>query len=107
MCEENKLTLNSYIHIITHHNNECDLEEIFILIIEQQSNVNDDNMNGCNLRHCSYLNRHYRDRTVKQSYETQEESKYNEDINKVTFWMDLLDSIHCFVFHMYDTGMRV
>eukprot|EP01084_Bolivina_argentea_P196211 336384_1 len=101
ICEENKSTLNDYIHIITHHNNEYDLEEIFNLIIEEINNE-------CNLRNCSFISRHYRDRTVKQSYEIkEEESKYNEETTKVIFWMDLLDSMHCFLFHMYDTGMRV
>eukprot|EP01084_Bolivina_argentea_P018194 33904_1 len=109
MCEENKLILDSYIHIITDHNNKANLEEIFTLMIEKQRNVNDENMSGCNLKTCSYLSRHYRDRTLKQPYEMKDEkeSKYNEEMNKVSFWMDILDSMHCFLFHMYDTGMRV
>ncbi len=37
----------------------------------------------------------------------EQESKYNEEMNKVSFWMDVLDSMHCYLFHMYDTGMRV
>ena len=55
---------------------------------------------ACDINDCDFANRHYR---------VDEESK--DEIAKFDpmsyFWMDVMDSLHNYVFHLFDTGCRV
>eukprot|EP01084_Bolivina_argentea_P008582 16050_1 len=85
--------LNDYIHIMDKHNN--DIEEI------SESMVRDFSlMNTCDIKNCSLLRNHFRDRNYAKN-----ELKA-DDIN-MTFYIDIMNCMHCHLYHLYDIGMRV
>eukprot|EP01084_Bolivina_argentea_P269434 457924_1 len=51
----------------------------------------------CNIEKCNPFTRNNRDR---------EDSKMNDDL-EMEYYTDLLDNIHCYFLHSYDTGFRV
>merc|ERR1712154_41249 len=57
----------------------------------------------CKLKNCFYLLRHNRDRKKSETFC---EEKKVED-NEYLYYRDLLDTIHCHLHHLYDTGFRV
>eukprot|EP01084_Bolivina_argentea_P030354 56270_1 len=117
--------LDDYIHIITVHNSETDLESIFQLMIKKYQ------LQQCNINNCILSLRHHRDRhhnkitnkkrgakhekkrnkTIRRLshyFINKEESKeYDEIDHEFLFYQDLMDQMHCYLFHLYDTGMRV
>eukprot|EP01084_Bolivina_argentea_P260150 439225_1 len=89
------LLLDDYIHIITLHNN--DLIDIFHLLIEEYK------FNTCDIQNCKILSRHYsNDIDYKYSYDN-DDDHYDDLI----FYTNIIDSMHCYLIHMYDTGMRI
>eukprot|EP01084_Bolivina_argentea_P084461 152734_1 len=92
--------IDHYIHIVTKHNN--DMEDIYNLIIKQYTFQN------CNVDNCILSTRHNRDRQLDEINEN--DNKYNEEnVNDSQFivWRDILDSMHCHLFHLYDFGYRI
>eukprot|EP01084_Bolivina_argentea_P218959 371456_1 len=88
-----KSLLDDYVHIVTNHNNGTDLNEILNVM----------NHSECRIINCTSASRHYRDRNMNII-----DNDKSETINKdFTFFSDILDSIHCFLFHLYDIGLRV
>eukprot|EP01084_Bolivina_argentea_P234299 394456_1 len=87
--------LNNYIHIINEHQDA--LSEIYDIIVSQF------NFKPCELMHCVLMQRHNRNRT--NLHETKQNSKNENDL-QVSVWMDTMDSIHCYLFHLYDLGFR-
>lgn len=92
-----KSTLDDYIHIITKHAD--DLEEIFHLIISEF------NTECCDLIGCSMLRRHHRDRTKDE--EMKQMDDYDNYDDQFLFYRDVMDQIHCYLYHLYDIGYRI
>eukprot|EP01084_Bolivina_argentea_P210261 357953_1 len=95
LCQQQYVSvLDEYIHILQKHNNENDLDKILDLM------SNKHNFRECTLNNCVLATRYHRDR--------RNQSHFNKDNDKyVEFYRNLIDQIHCFLFHLYDTGLRV
>ena len=109
--------LDDYIHIMINH--QHDIEQVL------KSNIDLCLMNECNINNCIGISRHFRDRQNEititpssSSWKCQECSLMNKSTNSqcqacfelacdLSFYIDLLDSIHCHWFHSYDLGLRV
>eukprot|EP01084_Bolivina_argentea_P084460 152733_1 len=91
-----KLLLNDYVHIVTNHNSDTDLHKIFNLLTASDDYIE------CTIAKCTLSSRHYRDRNVNNINKSKVES--NKDF---MFYRDILDSMHCFLFHLYDFGLRI
>eukprot|EP01084_Bolivina_argentea_P279155 477210_1 len=96
-CNTRKQLLDAYIHIIIEHNNEEDLQQIFDLLIT------DYDQQQCNKNKCLYLIRHNRNRS---KIEDGKHEILMETCVEYTFYRDLLDTMHCYLYHLYDTGFR-
>eukprot|EP01084_Bolivina_argentea_P280652 479994_1 len=94
-CHEkgNQWLLDNYIHILNVHNNENDLNYIFDLLIQN-------GLPHCNIMKCTVSLRHYRNR---------HDDKYgmNTYDKEFLFYRNVMDQIHCFLYHLYDTALRV
>eukprot|EP01084_Bolivina_argentea_P198267 339562_1 len=97
-CHKYKCLLDDYIHILCVHNNESDLEQIFSLLI------NDCELNHCDITKCTYSLRHFRNRHADK---IQRENCQTHDTVEFLFYMDIMDQIHCYLYHLYDTGLRI
>eukprot|EP01084_Bolivina_argentea_P276736 472261_1 len=73
--------LNDYTHVISKHN-------------ERQKSIK----SKCNLYKCSILKRYYFNSDTNTSDHKQEED--------FMFYTELLDSIHCYLYHLQDLGQR-
>eukprot|EP01084_Bolivina_argentea_P109258 195269_1 len=82
-----KLLLDDFIHIVTKHNNE----------------IEDFKMPKCNFVDCDLLDRHNR---TDRNYTHDQTFNSTQDKN-VIFYIDLMDSIHCYLMHLYDVGLRI
>eukprot|EP01084_Bolivina_argentea_P250451 419600_1 len=94
-CMEYKVLLDDYIHIVTKHNNTDDLDEIYNIL------TTDYQFSDCNINRCGFSVRHYRNRNIE------EEKKQSDEEENSVFYGELMDRIHCYIFHLYDFGMRV
>eukprot|EP01083_Nonionella_stella_P009785 28037_1 len=83
--------------MIVNHNHEID--EIYNIIISMP------NMNQCALSNCAMAIRHHRDRAKENKNIESKESDHSDDI--VMFWRETLDACHCYLFHLYDLGLRI
>eukprot|EP01083_Nonionella_stella_P133500 405894_1 len=89
---EYKTFLDDYIHMMMRHNHEIDAIHDIIASMT--------GMNECALSTCTLASRHHRDR--------EEESKEPNDMApEVLFWRDTLDACHCYLYHLYDFGLRM
>eukprot|EP01084_Bolivina_argentea_P280657 480002_1 len=94
LCEKQyKSILDDFIHLIQNHNNDSDLNQIWKLAITQHDFVK------CDINKCASKERYYRDRRNNKQHKMEDEN--------VIFYRDLLDQIHCFIFHLYDSGLRI
>eukprot|EP01084_Bolivina_argentea_P272823 464599_1 len=59
------------------------------------------NIQQCNLKNCNAFTRNTRDR------EKLDNNIYENDANQYMFYIDLLDSIHVYFVHSFETGFRV
>eukprot|EP01083_Nonionella_stella_P018435 51370_1 len=82
--------LDDNIHMILNHNHE--IEHIHKIAISQP------NMNRCELSKCILAMRHHRDRQRGSDLSLSKE---------VMFWRETMDACHCYVYHMYDLGLRL
>ena len=48
---------------------------------------------------------HHRDRGINESQNKVYES--NDNDSEYIFYCDIMDGIHCFVYHLYDLGLRI
>eukprot|EP01084_Bolivina_argentea_P049313 90713_1 len=85
--ETYKSLLDDYIHIVVEHNNRNDLDQIYDLLAT-----------NCNIQHCLVCVRHFRNRN---------NDKYVQQDQELIFYRDILDTIHCYLLHLYDTALRV
>eukprot|EP01084_Bolivina_argentea_P247681 414354_1 len=95
-CIEYKTILDDYIHIVSQHNSTNDLDEIYHILRDNYQFLE------CDINQCGFSLRHYRNRNTDQ----QVKNESDEDNNYI-FYRDLMDKIHWYIFHLYDSGMRV
>ena len=58
----------------------------------------------CNLKDCDYANRHFR---VKDNDKSTSTPTTLDDLDpKVAVFSDIMDSLHYYLFHLFDTGFR-
>eukprot|EP01084_Bolivina_argentea_P051593 94925_1 len=93
----NNPVLDNYIHLINIHNN--DIEQIYNLV------QNDRNMISCDGHNCLLLQRHHRNRHY--DHIKIEAMKKETNDKHFIFYRDIMDALHCYVFHLYDVGLRV
>eukprot|EP01084_Bolivina_argentea_P294146 506051_1 len=91
--------LDDYIHIITTHNDSIQLEKIFEMMISKH------NLKPCDIFTCPMAVSYHRDR-VKDD-QKQQNSIDNGLFNEILFYRDIMDGIHCYLYHLYDLGLRV
>ena len=84
--------LNDFIHIITYHNDTIELEEI------QEILLKDSDTNPCDISNCLMASRYHRDRT-------KDDIKCDDDEIHM-FYRDIMDQIHCYLYHLFDMGLR-
>ena len=85
--------LNDYNHIISTHSNH--LEDIY-----QQ-------LDKCVLSECSMTRRDILNISANESKDNNENDETNDTNPKLSFLMDLLNTIHYWLYHQFDIGMRV
>ncbi len=81
--------LDDFIHITQYHNDHLDA---ILQIITVEYGVK------CNFKDCRSLSRHFGDAEL--------EGKENED-DEFIFYRNLFDSVHCYLLHSFDIGLRV
>eukprot|EP01084_Bolivina_argentea_P219264 371932_1 len=81
--------LNDFIHLLSHHSNQFD--DIYDILQDRVYA----NTNSCNLLRCLFMTRNQRDR-----HQSEKNTKYHPG-------QQLLDRIHCYYFHSYDTGFKL
>ena len=95
-CDETyKEFLNDYQHVISTHSDH--LEQI------NDELINDQNFGDCVYSECILFDRYHGNDAM------QREESLNKDIDdtKVIFYQNLFDAMHNFLFHLFQTGMRV
>eukprot|EP01084_Bolivina_argentea_P247680 414353_1 len=95
-CIEYKTILDDYIHIVSQHNSTNDLDEIYHILRDNYQFLE------CDINQCRFSLRHYRNRNIDE----EEKKELDQDDNH-QFYSDLMDRIHCYIFHLYDSAMRV
>ena len=98
--EEYVQLLDDFIHIIDKHNDSIQLEKIFEIMVEKYD------MEHCQILNCSMAIRHQRDRR-KDNQEQMILFDGSRLDSEYVFYRDLMDQIHCYLYHLYDTGLRV
>eukprot|EP01084_Bolivina_argentea_P008584 16055_1 len=96
--DDYELLLDDYIHLIIFHSKSID--KIYIKMTTEF------NILQCEFAKCKSAIRHNRDRTKNDK---QLEAKYDDsdDNLQFIFFRDILDSCHCYLFHLYDAGLRI
>ncbi len=87
--------LNDWIHFITTHSHQIDTVHTQL--------INKHNFTNCTIDKCQLVVRHYRnngrnDKNIK--IEPTKDAKF-------IFYRDIMDSIHQYLFHLYDLGLRL
>eukprot|EP01084_Bolivina_argentea_P222840 377148_1 len=77
--------LDDYIHLVSKHSNQ--LEEIIDAFQKHHNHAK------CKVEQCKLTIRHYRNRDT------------NDD--SINFYHDTFDSLHYYIFHLYDIGLRI
>ena len=85
--------LNDWTHFLARHNDPIKLEQLFDEIMSGKE------LNQCSSHKCLSMNRHLRDRNI-------DDCKQDND-NEYAFYQDLLDGIHCYIYHIWDMGLRI
>eukprot|EP01084_Bolivina_argentea_P036964 68327_1 len=81
-------TLDDYLHLMNTHDDDIQFEEL----------VN--KFKHCDIKTCTAFRRHNRNRN-----EQKQNQEYVDTLNTVV--MEILDKIHCYICHCYDTGSRL
>ncbi len=55
-------------------------------------------INKCNIHNCLLLRKHFRNRNINNN---------NYTNNNEMFYFDLINSMHCHLFHLYDIGKTI
>eukprot|EP01084_Bolivina_argentea_P213367 362393_1 len=82
---ENKFNIDDYFHLLIHHNSEADIE----IIYEQFGGF-------CDIFACNVFKRNYRNRNKQQMA-----------LRNYSAQQQIIDKIHCYYCHIFDTGYRL
>ena len=88
--QKTSVFLDDYTHFITKHLND---------VYQQTTNFD---INECNFVECPILARHHRDKEIEQT--NREDQQLDDDF---IFYRDIMDSLHCTIYHQYDEGLRM
>eukprot|EP01084_Bolivina_argentea_P274063 467023_1 len=100
--------INDYNHILTKHlgdnkpikQTRNEYEQINQFIMSQ--------IKHCQLEKCNKLNRNTRNREKEPLLDTIQLNNTNNDTNDLlSFYIDILDTIHCYLIHSFDIGYRI
>ena len=94
--EEYPSMLNDYIHLITKHNEH--LEAI------HESVTSYEDLQDCDVSDCKFIERHHRNRNSDKSDDI---NTTNPDDKTIEYYKDLFGTIHCYLFHSFDVGLRL
>ena len=83
--------LDDYIHFIRHHQHE--IEDI------QNEFLKNRGFTKCHITNCNCTSRHHR--VVGNSF------SHNEDNILFNFFAETIDSLHFYIFHIFDVGLRI
>ena len=89
--------LNDYNHLIRVH--ETDLEDINKWIIDPEFSTF--RIKECDLRTCNFTSRH------QNKNQDQELTSIADADNSFNFWQHTMDSIHFYLFHLFESGLRM
>ena len=84
--------LDDYIHFINHHQHQ--IEDI------QNEFLQNKGFTRCNITNCHYAFRHH------HVHQTQTTLNDDDNNDKFTFFAGTMDSIHYYIFHIFDVGLR-
>ena len=102
--------LNDWIHFVSSHNDSYELQQLSEEMMKTYG------LNECQMNECPLIVRHFRDRTAAatKSRDDNAECKTNgndhdekSEDNEFVFYRDLLDGIHCHLYHLEDIGLRI
>ena len=88
--------LDDYHHLTKHHQQNDQLLGIAKYAIDQGPSK------ACNIDECSFSTRHYRNREKETVH-------YKSPIDvdsKLNFYIETMDSLHFYIFHLYDVSLR-
>eukprot|EP01084_Bolivina_argentea_P313292 542532_1 len=90
-----KSLIDDYIHFVTEHSCQHDLKSILdcLVVFADKCEI------VCNIHNCMSATRHHRERSQDVHLIRQQNMNF-------TFYRDIVDQIHCYLYHLYDTGMR-
>ena len=91
--------MNDWAHFMSKHNDMIELEQLFEDITQKYQ------LQPCNLKNCVFAIRHHRDRSRTFAEHQNINSENPQDYENL-FYQDLMDGIHCFMYHLYDFGLR-
>ena len=97
--------MNDWTHFMSKHNDMIELEQLF-----EDNIINNYHLNPCHSMNCLFAIRHHRDRRCKNDAQSNiDKNRVNiDDIDiEYLFYQDIMDGIHCYIYHLYDFGMRV
>eukprot|EP01084_Bolivina_argentea_P155020 270182_1 len=89
----NYKVVNIFNHLLIHHDTEVEFETIH------------KQLNYCNLQNCKIFKRNYRDRSVIKDFDITK--LYETSELKLIVLYQILDAIHCYYCHSYDTGHKI
>ena len=84
--------LDDYIHFITVHSSQ--LQQIYDVLEKECT------FNNCDFESCKCISRHYQ-------REYQQENHIRNDNPLLNFYVSNMDSLHFYLIHLYDCGLRV
>ena len=91
MEQQKSAVMDAAVHLFEEHNNSASIEELMSMY-----------NNECLLRKCAAFLRHNRDRES-----TEFSSVYGSDDVALALWLSLMDKVHCFILHSFESGVRV
>ena len=87
--EEYKEFLNDYIHLLSDHSHQLQIINA--------------SLEPCNISECKYTSRHHRREDLEEMKQIQD----NIVDKKLEFYMSTIDSLHFYLQHLFDVGLRV
>eukprot|EP01084_Bolivina_argentea_P100846 180925_1 len=114
--------LNDYHHIINCHNNEERLdsdsnientfEDVYNYFCDNKfisdSDVEEEKKIKCDMNTCNIVDRNHRDRTINNnSRKRRAKLYYSHTDYKEVISQQILDQIHCYIFHTFDSGLKL
>ena len=88
--------LDDYIHVIHTHHDELD---VISDIMEDTYGIE-----SCDVNDCNFFCRRYRDQSQGSDDNESNMETYDKDY---VFYKNIMDTIHCYIFHSFDTAMRL